>query len=86
MVCLLEQLFGMRRLSLGYYYLIGKDLPVCTCMCGSAHDCGFMVGPDVHLLASSVSSSSHVNKLTFLATDIEYNIICVSNFVCTYTH
>ena len=21
----------------------GKDLPVCTCMCGSAHDCGCMV-------------------------------------------
>ena len=21
----------------------GKDLPVCTCMCGSAHDCGCVV-------------------------------------------
>ena len=21
----------------------GKDLPVCTCMCGSTHDCGCMV-------------------------------------------
>ena len=21
----------------------GKDLPVCTCMCDSAHDCGCMV-------------------------------------------
>ena len=21
----------------------GKDLPACTCMCGSAHDCGCMV-------------------------------------------
>ena len=21
----------------------GKDLPVCTCMCGSTHDCGCVV-------------------------------------------
>ena len=30
----------------------GKDLPVCTCMCGSAHDCGCMVDDSSAMTAS----------------------------------
>ena len=32
----------------------GKDLPVCTCMCGSAHDCGYVVNGSTAMAASSV--------------------------------
>ena len=30
----------------------GKDLPVCTCMCGSAHDCGCVVDGSNAMVAS----------------------------------
>ena len=33
----------------------GKDLPVCTCMCGSAHDCGRVIdGSNGAMVASWV--------------------------------
>ena len=32
----------------------GKDLPVCTCMCGSAHDCGCVVDGSNAMAASRV--------------------------------
>ena len=30
----------------------GKDLPVCTCMCGSTHDCGCVVDGSNAMVAS----------------------------------
>ena len=30
----------------------GKDLPVCICMCGSAHDCGCVVNGSNAMVAS----------------------------------
>ena len=30
----------------------GKDLPVCTCMCGSVHDCGCVVNGSSAMAAS----------------------------------
>ena len=30
----------------------GKDLPVCACVCGSAHDCGCMVDGNNAMVAS----------------------------------
>ena len=30
----------------------GKDLPVCACVCGSAHDCGCVVDGNIAMVAS----------------------------------
>ena len=38
----------------------GKDLPVCTCMCGSAHDCGCVVN------GSSAMAASYGNILSII--------------------
>ena len=46
--------------SLGEGGTGGKDLPVCTCMCGSAHDCRCMVNGSDAMVASSVLFIYHV--------------------------
>ena len=40
--------------SLGEGGTDGKDLPVRTCMCGSAHDCGCVVNGSNAMVASQV--------------------------------
>ena len=37
----------------------GKDLPVCTCMCGSVHDCRCVVDGSGVMAASLLLESGH---------------------------
>ena len=45
----------------------GKDLPVCACLCGSAHDCGCVVEDSNAMVRSFMSIIFLMSKFAFIS-------------------